>query len=446
MSNPVNAQKVSGTNNLVGKLNNIALPTVNVPEAGSRVVTFDGGFDPDHNAGDDVTWFGYNLSSTIWEPNDPAEAMAYYGVESRYFNPNHAFADTSEAYLRFTPPNNMEPPGFGYSEAFFFNYDRVNKFVLFGHMAADTLILDHSSTGDKYLSADSGGVTLGLDNPKVSIGPLSADTAVNFGINTDNPLFELNAQIDTNPVRLRLVNVGGTVLAGLAGSVGNEIFAGDVPYAFGINNGIGTRINFGHTTVQMALLASGRVGIGNTTPLSMLALTGASSANDSIFEVTTGTGLNEDNKLQVGVHDGDYCWFQSIQPGVAYHDLVLQRDGGRLGIGTAAPDTTLHVNGVAKATGVQVGATSQIAGVRTAVGTLDFGSISAGASADLTINVSGAAVGDTVALGLPAAPTAGIVFNGFVSSAGVVTVRASNITGSPIDPASDSYRATVIQF
>lgn len=78
-----------------------------------------------------------------------------------------------------------------------------------------------------------------------------------------------------------------------------------------------------------------------------------------------------------------------------------------------------------------------------ATATLDFGSISAGASADLTITVTGAAVGDKVAPGLPSSPAAGIVFNYFVSAADTVTVRATNVTGSPVDPASASYSVEV---
>lgn len=79
----------------------------------------------------------------------------------------------------------------------------------------------------------------------------------------------------------------------------------------------------------------------------------------------------------------------------------------------------------------------------TATAALDFASINAAASADLTIAVAGAAVGDAVELGLPAAPAAGLIFNGFVSAANVVTVRATNITAAPVDAASATYRATV---
>lgn len=83
--------------------------------------------------------------------------------------------------------------------------------------------------------------------------------------------------------------------------------------------------------------------------------------------------------------------------------------------------------------------------ILTATAALNFPSIAAAASADLTITVAGAAVNDTVAIGLPAAPTAGIVFNVFVSAANTVTVRATNITAGAVDTASATYRVTVIK-
>jgi len=76
---------------------------------------------------------------------------------------------------------------------------------------------------------------------------------------------------------------------------------------------------------------------------------------------------------------------------------------------------------------------------------LNFASIAAAAQEDLTITVTGAAANDAVILGLPVAPTAGIVFNAFVSAADTVTVRATNITGSSVDPASATYKVVVIK-
>lgn len=75
---------------------------------------------------------------------------------------------------------------------------------------------------------------------------------------------------------------------------------------------------------------------------------------------------------------------------------------------------------------------------------LDFANIAAGAKADKTIPVPGAAVGDAVALGLPAAPAAGLAFQAFVSAANTVTVRAANYTGGAINPAAAAYRVAVV--
>lgn len=94
--------------------------------------------------------------------------------------------------------------------------------------------------------------------------------------------------------------------------------------------------------------------------------------------------------------------------------------------------------------GFIVGDGSTITKTLKATATLDFGSIAAAGSANLTIAVVGAAVGDTVSLALPAAINAGLVFNAFVSAADVVTVRATNVTAAPIDPASASYSVIVV--
>jgi hypothetical protein len=99
---------------------------------------------------------------------------------------------------------------------------------------------------------------------------------------------------------------------------------------------------------------------------------------------------------------------------------------------------------VVSTNGFIAGSGATVTKILTATATLDFGSISAASQADLTITVTGAAAGDEVIMALPAAPAAGIVFNAFVSAANTVTIRASNITGSPVDPASASYGVIVI--
>ena len=81
----------------------------------------------------------------------------------------------------------------------------------------------------------------------------------------------------------------------------------------------------------------------------------------------------------------------------------------------------------------------------TATAVLDFPSIAANDAQSLDITVTGAALGDAVFLGPPAAPEAGLVWSARVSAANTVKIRLTNTTASPIDPASATWRATVIK-
>ena len=133
-------------------------------------------------------------------------------------------------------------------------------------------------------------------------------------------------------------------------------------------------------------------------------------------------------------------------PDARRSELVFQLSAD----GTAAPRDVLAfdpASGVTTASlGLRVTTGAPLLRLLSATGVLNFPSIAAGASGDLTITVTGAVVGDTVMVGLPAAPTAGIVFSGFVSATDTATIRATNITAAAVDPPSATYRATVMGF
>ncbi len=96
---------------------------------------------------------------------------------------------------------------------------------------------------------------------------------------------------------------------------------------------------------------------------------------------------------------------------------------------------------------VQMGATGQpIRAVFSATATLDFPSIGANDTASLTMTVTGAAVGDSVHLGAPSTIETGLVWSGYVSATNTVTVRVHNTSGGAVDPASATWRATVMDF
>jgi len=99
---------------------------------------------------------------------------------------------------------------------------------------------------------------------------------------------------------------------------------------------------------------------------------------------------------------------------------------------------------VVSTNGFIAGSGATVSKILTNTASLNFPSISAASQADLTITVTGAAVGDEVIMSLPAAPAAGLVFNAFVSATNTVTIRASNITGSPVDAAAATYGVIVI--
>lgn len=115
-------------------------------------------------------------------------------------------------------------------------------------------------------------------------------------------------------------------------------------------------------------------------------------------------------------------------------------------IGSATPvaitGTTIAAN-----TSLTVGSGTAVTQIISATATLDFAAITApNCAADLTITVTGAATGDSVFLAVPtAAQVAGVQFNAWVSATNTVTVRACAFTATP-DPASGSFRATVIRF
>lgn len=85
-----------------------------------------------------------------------------------------------------------------------------------------------------------------------------------------------------------------------------------------------------------------------------------------------------------------------------------------------------------------------ISKILAATASLNFPSIASQAQADLTITVTGAAVGDYVVLAEPSAPAAGLVFNAFVSAANTVTVRATNASAGAVDEAALTFGVLVL--
>lgn len=120
---------------------------------------------------------------------------------------------------------------------------------------------------------------------------------------------------------------------------------------------------------------------------------------------------------------------------------------------TLANNSTLATSGANSITLTSTGPTNVtlpttgiLVSAISASGTLNFNTVNAGESASLTINVTGAADGDAVSLGVPSSLAgAGGIYTAWVSAPDTVTVKFSNTTAEAIDPASATFKIKVLK-
>jgi hypothetical protein len=127
----------------------------------------------------------------------------------------------------------------------------------------------------------------------------------------------------------------------------------------------------------------------------------------------------------------------------------ITRAGSSIGI-----DSTGQVNLVplaGKGTKIGTGG-APVKKILSATASVDFTALAAGACETFTITVTGAADGDSVSMGVPAAAwntTEYATIQGFVSGADTVKVKRCNLTNATTalsNPAAVTVRATVFQF
>jgi hypothetical protein len=81
----------------------------------------------------------------------------------------------------------------------------------------------------------------------------------------------------------------------------------------------------------------------------------------------------------------------------------------------------------------------------TVAAVLDFASIPSGACADSTLSMPGAGAGDSVAPGWPPGLESGLIGMMRISASNIVAVRVCNLSGTTVDPAAATFRATVVR-
>ena len=164
----------------------------------------------------------------------------------------------------------------------------------------------------------------------------------------------------------------------------------------------------------------GNVNIGGVSGISLSAV-----YRSLTFNATGGDGT-------------DGCFFPNTDADVNNTQIFLGKSSNRF--------AGLFVKNITASGTVTIGGGTAIAKVLSATATLDFPSIASNDTQTLTMTVSGAAAGNAVFLGVPAALDANLIWCASVTAADTVTIRMHNASGSSVDPASGTYRATVFQF
>lgn len=238
---------------------------------------------------------------------------------------------------------------------------------------------------------------------KILFGTSGYDEVNNrLGVGTNSPTVSLQ--------------VIGPIKSGTTGTIGRlEVARSSDGLTIGVIQASGSNMNidapggpivFLPGSVQAAvLMASGAFGLGQVSPTAILHLkAGTATANTAPLKFATGVNLTTPENGAVEYDGTNYF----VTSGAVRHTLAKTLTN------TAA---------------------------------LDFPSTNAQNSSDLTITVTGAALGDAVVLGVPfASVNANSNFSAFVSATNTVTVRFNNYSAAPIDPASATFRVSVLKY
>lgn len=236
-----------------------------------------------------------------------------------------------------------------------------------------------------------------------------------------------------------------TMTGGIVSSNGNNTFSGSVA------GGSITSSDF----VQVATGSLLRWGSNNSSPGF-----GKDAVNGITLQSAAGTATwNDASTANSGTVANRYLFgiatptLSSTGTSVTYTKAATVSIGGAPVAGTNVTIGTGYALDVVGGTtnlggSVKVGGGTAVTKILSATATLDFPSTIAQTQSDLTVTVTGAAVGDVVALGVPngSVTAKNESYFGWVSAADTVTVRFNNAGLTSDDPASGTFRVMVTQF
>lgn len=107
------------------------------------------------------------------------------------------------------------------------------------------------------------------------------------------------------------------------------------------------QLRFWNGADRISFGSGGEIGIGTVNPSTILHVTGTgTSDSNNGGQIIVGPANNLSRRLNLGYDSvGNFGFLQAVENNVAYKNLILEANGGNVGIGTINPGSKLQVEG-----------------------------------------------------------------------------------------------------
>ncbi|MFZ2188264.1 MAG: LamG-like jellyroll fold domain-containing protein [Candidatus Moraniibacteriota bacterium] len=197
---------------------------------------------------------------------------------------------------------------------------------------------------------------------------LVVDNSGNVGIGTTSPgsLLDINGTAKMTGFQLGTTTTAGYVLTADANGTGTWQAATGGGLSGGTNNYIPIWTSASTQSSSTIYQTGGNIGIGTTSTSRRLTLSSASvSTNNQMLYLKQATN-NYGYSFNIDDSSTGSMFIKGVVDGVESNIMTMNYNSGSVGIGTTSPGSLLDVNGTAKMTGFQLGASTTTGYVLTA--------------------------------------------------------------------------------